>query len=74
LNVAELSAAKITIKQQQLLPSLFVATLHKALKCFTEHTLKPPENEALLYYATLKCGRALTHCIGNGPVYSKTLN
>jgi len=48
LNLAELIAANITIKLQQLLPSRIVATLHKALIFFIEHTLKPTENEALL--------------------------
>jgi len=41
------SAAKITIKLQQLLPSCNVETLHKQLLCFTEHTLKRTENKAL---------------------------
>jgi len=35
-----------------------VATLHKALIYFTEHTLNRNENEALLRSATLKCERA----------------
>jgi len=40
LSVVELSAAKITIKLQQLPPSYRVVTLHKALIFFTVHTLK----------------------------------
>jgi len=39
VSVAELSAAKIAIKLQQLLLSYSVTTLHKAFICFTEHRL-----------------------------------
>jgi len=52
LSVAELSAAKITKKLQQLLPCCSVATLHKALIFFTEQTLNGIEKDALLRYAT----------------------
>jgi len=46
---SDLSAAKIAIKLQQLLPSCSVAT----------YTLKRIQNEALPRYATQKCERAL---------------
>jgi len=55
LSVAELNAAKIKIKLHQLLPSCSVATLHNALICFTDNTIKLTNNKALLRSATLKC-------------------
>jgi len=60
LSVAESRVANITIKLQKLPPSCSVATLHNALMCFIEPTLKGTENDALLRYTTLKCERALT--------------
>jgi len=57
LSVVKLSAAKIEIQPQQLLS---VAALHKALICFTEYSIKPTSNEALLCYATLKYQQALS--------------
>jgi len=38
-SVAQLSAAKIAIQLQRLPLGYNIATLHKALICFTEHTV-----------------------------------
>jgi len=55
VSVAKLSGAKIAIELQLLPPSCSEATLHRALICFTEHTIKQTKYEAELRYATLKC-------------------
>jgi len=59
LSVAKLSTAKIAIQLQMLPAGCIVATLHKTLICFTEHTLK--ELIMKLCSATLKCVQAFKH-------------